>query len=153
MKTKVLLVLVLGIGIGFGVVLGLVVLPEKAEAEVPYETLIKPYTPEFEDWVTVYLRTHLPIRGRLSVREGLGNRLALHRGRFAGGKWVITIFASLAETKRRFHPKTPGPRTGLEDDKFIAFERIKRWCKEWEKQGYDIDVDRDFEWEIHWFPR
>ncbi len=126
MKTKVLLVLGLGLGIGFGFAVGLVVLPEKAAADISGETGFKPYTPEFQDWVTVTLKSYMDhVHSRPVVIQ-------------KGGKWEI---ACLFKRSDRDHLTKV-----LEARK----REIRSLCKKWKYQGYDIEFGRDIEWEVNW---
>ncbi|MDP7034498.1 MAG: hypothetical protein QF752_08380 [Planctomycetota bacterium] len=125
MKTKVLLVLVLGLGIGFGFAVGLVVLPEKAAADVPDSSLFKPYTPEFRDWVTVTLQSFMS-------HEYFVVRLN-------AGKWLIDC--SFKRGSGDHYTK------GLE----VRKDYIRQLCKYWKDRGYDIEFGRDFEWTVNWY--
>jgi hypothetical protein len=125
MKTKVLLVLVLGLGIGFGFAVGLVVLPEKAAAEISDETYFKPYTPDFEDWVNVTLKSYLNDE-KFVVRQ-------------KGGTWLIKCYFD--RSSRESHTEILEARKN----------EIRELCKWWKKEGYDIEFGRDIEWTVNWF--
>ena len=97
-------------------------------AETEFEVMLKPYTPEFGEWLDVYLQS--------SYRGGDSYLIGIRRLLTSTGGFIVhfDVFVERGEIGLGFLYRVLP----------LWKENLRKQCKTWTSRGYPIDLDADF---------